>query len=234
MSALGGKLTLAAAIVQDGTGAILRHPREGLVRKKLWLISSVFALGATPVLSQAWIGGVVGNLMDRGNMKWCYDGTARQNAKYFMGQIPYAEQAMGKYLRLARIGSSLDKMFTGTREHRLMFIDGVQADPRTAHDPWAAQIAKLDPLGYVLSNDSQNIHGHWRAIGSDGTTLGTYDVLMRAGVGGYHIRQVRLLPAGSSTQPDELKPFCIDPGDVEQWQEVKAKREAEQATQPSR
>jgi hypothetical protein len=200
------------------------------MRVKLLLVGATFALTAGPANAQAWIGTFAGNLLDRGDMKWCYQSTAKPNAKYLAGQVRYMDQAMDKYLGLARTSGNLDKMFTGTRDHRLMSIDEMQADPRTAQDPWAVQAVKLDSLGYVMSNDMQNIHGHWRAIASNGAALGTYDALLRAGVGGYHIRQVRLISASSTAQLDELKPFCIDPGDIEKWQEAKAKRDAEKAT----
>ena len=199
------------------------------MRKTAFLGALVAVIGAGPAASQIWIGQVVGNLTARGNMKWCYDGSAKHDAKYFAGQTPYADRAMDKYLGLARNAASLDKMFTGTRDHRLMLIDGVADDPRTAHDPWAAQIARLDALGHVLSNDRQNIHGQWRAVAANGAALGIYDVLLRAGVGGYHIRQIRLLSPAAAAPLSELKAFCIDPGDIEQWQEAQAKREAEKA-----
>jgi hypothetical protein len=201
------------------------------VRKKLLIVGSAFALAAGPATAQAWIGGVVGDIMGQGVGKWCYDGTAKHNAKYFAGQIPYADQAMDKYLGLAKTTSSLDKMFTGTRDHRVLFIDGTQADTRTARDPWAARIAKLDRVDLVQSNDTQNIHGQWRAITSNGTTLGTYDVLLRAGVGGYHIRQMSLISTGSTTRPSELTPFCNEPGDIARWQQAKAKHDTEKFTQ---
>jgi hypothetical protein len=195
----------------------------------LLVFGAAAAAVAAPLNAQAWIGGVVGDLMNRGDMKWCYDGSAKHNPKLFAEQTPQADRAMAKYLGLARAGGDLGKMFMGTREHRVMLIDGVRVDPATARDPWAAEIARLDPLGYILSNDTQNIHGHWRAVSSNGTTLGTYDVLLRAGVGGYHIRHVTLLSAGLAMQTDELKPFCIEPGDVEEWQAAKAQRDAEKA-----
>jgi hypothetical protein len=200
--------------------------------------------GKNPLRKTALIGAVIGTILvgvpaaaqyyggiptGRILLPACYDPNFRHDASRLPKIIPYAEQAMDKYLGLARSSSNLDKMFTGTREHRLMMIDGAQVDPRTTHDPWAARIAKVEPVGYVQSNEDLNMHAQWRAIAGDGALLGTYDAFIRAGVGGYHIRQLKLISAGSNVQADELRPFCVDPGDIEKWQEKKAQRDAEKA-----
>jgi hypothetical protein len=159
----------------------------------------------------------------------CYDPSFQYSPSRLPIIIPYADQAMNKYLGLARARSSLDKMFTGTRGNRLMLIDGVQVDPRTAKDPWAHQIVKLEPVGYVQSNEALNTLAQWRAISSNGTLLGTYHGLLRGGIGGYHFRQLMLTSAGSQMHPGELKPFCMTPGDIEEWQAKKAEREAKRS-----
>jgi hypothetical protein len=182
-------------------------------------------LGGSPAAAQYYGGIPTGRIL----LDACYDPTFPRDPARLQKIIPYADQAMDKYLGLARGSAKLDKMFTGTREHRVMFIDGLQVDPRTAQDPWAARVAKLEPVGYVQSNEDFNMHAQWRALAADGTLLGIYDAFIRVGVGGYHIRQLKLISAGSSAQPDVLEPFCVDPGDIEKWRAAKAKRDAEKA-----
>jgi hypothetical protein len=161
----------------------------------------------------------------------CYDPNFPRDPARLQKLIPYADQAIDKYLGLARNSVKLDKMFTGPAQRRLMFIDGVQVDPKTATDPWATRVTKVEPIGYVQSNEDFNMHAQWRALDANGTLLGTYDAFIRIGVGGYHIRQIKLISAGSTAQADTLESFCMDPGDIEKWQEKKAKRDAEKAAQ---
>src|SRR3954453_23798903 len=131
-------------------------------------------LGGAPAVAQYYGGIPTGRIL----LDACYDPNFRHAPSRLPKIIPYAEQAINKYLGLARSSSNLDKMFTGTREHRLMMIDGAQVDPRSARDPWAARVARLEPVGYVQSNEDFNMHAQWRAVAADGTLLGTYDAFI--------------------------------------------------------
>jgi hypothetical protein len=198
------------------------------MRKPVLVGCAVVALfGSAPAAAQ-YYGGVP---MGRTLLPACYDPAFQVNPKRWPNFARDADESLNKYLGLARSSSNLDKMFTGTRANRLMTIDGVQVDTRTAKDPWASRIARLEPVGHILSNEEMNILGQWRAIASDGTLLGTYHGLLRAGVGGYHFRQLKLTSAGSRNDPGELKSFCMTPGDVEEWQAKKAERDAKKAEQ---
>lgn len=167
--------------------------------------------------------------MGRELLPACYDPNYPQDERTRDKVVFYSNQAIDKYLGLARSAAKLDKMFTGTREHRLMFIDGQQVDPQTARDPWVGRVAKVEPIGFVQSNERLNVHAQWRALGADQTQIGIYDAFIRAGIGGMHFRQLKLISTGSSAQPDKLESFCVDPGDIEKWQAAKAKRDAEKA-----
>jgi hypothetical protein len=190
----------------------------------LVLAAALALLGSAPATAQ-YYGGIPTRIILDG----CYNPNLVHRSRRVISIDPYIDQAMEKYLGVARGSGKLDKVFTGTREHRLMLIDGVQVDPRNARDPWTSRVARLEPAGSIQSNDDFNAHGKWRALAADGSLVGTYDAYLRAGVGGFHIRQLKLVSAGSTIPPDELKPFCIDPGDIEKWQEKKAQREAEKA-----
>ena len=191
------------------------------MRRDAVILAGIIGLaGATPAGAQYYGGVPTGRILLPG----CYNPDYRPNPRHWPNIIPDADKTLDKYLGLARSASNLDKMFTGRRENRTMTINGVSVDARTARDPWASRVAKLEPVGYVQSNEEMNMHAQWRALASDGTLIGTYDLLIRAGVGGYHIRQLKLVSAGS--QPEALKSFCMTPGDVEKWQSDKAAKEA--------
>ena len=50
----------------------------------------------------------------------------------------------------------------------------------------------------------------------------------------FALRELHLYSATNAVQPEPLKPYCQVPGDVEKWQEAKAKREAEKAAKAAR
>lgn len=152
----------------------------------------------------------------------CYERNFPRDAEILRKFTPAVDRAIEKYAALARNSKSLDKMFTrqgafkSAARHRSWILDGVDGDPRTAKDPWIDASTRFERIGMVQSNDDFGLHVHWRVIAGDGRILGIYDAFMLVGMGGYHMRWLKLYSASAAVQPEPLKPFCLYPGDIEE------------------
>lgn len=109
-------------------------------------------------------------------------------------------------------------------------LDGVTT-PELANvrDPWASRIAKVERVGFVLGRGEVRGYAIWRTYAADGSLLGTYDADMVRKTKGYAIGAIHLWSPGKESMARPLNPFCIEPGDHEQYTAAKAAQEAEKA-----
>jgi hypothetical protein len=164
----------------------------------------------------------------------CYDPNFRIDERQRSLVIPYANQAIEKYASLARESQSLDLLFEQARRNRHWSLDGVESDTRIAKDPWIGPSTRLIPIDYVRSNAGGSVLVRWNAVAGDGHLLGTYDALMVPRARSFALKELRLYSASVTVQPGPLKTYCLYPGDIEERQLKKAKREAEKAARAVR
>ena len=157
----------------------------------------------------------------------CYDGSTRPRDRDIKDAQKRAGEAMDRYLGLARAGRDVSGAFMGAiglKKQRHWLLDGNEVDTKVARDPWAAQLARVEPTAITVGSLPMYYRVQWRAIRSDGTVLGTYDAYLQSSIGGARIFQLNLYSDGAATQPAPMEPFCKVPGDVEQWKLRKSAR----------
>ena len=140
-----------------------------------------------------------------------------------------SEKGMADYLKFAAAGTDLSEAYAGRLENRHWKLDGIEQDTRASRDPWVARIARIERVDLRVGNAGVTYRGLWRAYAADGTPLGTYEALLLRKRGGSRLNELALHSPGGADQPAAATPFCVAPGDIEKWQEAKAKRAAEKA-----
>lgn len=197
------------------------------------LIATVFSM---PVAGQSsfmsdMIGQAVANSMGQsGNPKSCYDGRMQAKPQQVAIGAGQVDAAFASYLRLASSSTDTSTIFVANRKMRHWLVDGQEQDVRAMRDPLANRIARIERTGLVTSNRGLEYHAAWRAIGADGSTLGTYDGwLVTWGKQGARFFSLDLNLPGSPAQAKPIVPFCYQPGDIEEWHLANAKREADKA-----
>ena len=140
-----------------------------------------------------------------------------------------SKAAIQNYLTLARSGESLIPMFVKETAARHWTKDGSSMAVETARDPWAAQVTRLQMADFRAGNQKTSYRVVWKAFAADGTHIGSYEAFLHRTRNGASLIDLSLYSSDAATQPSASKPFCSYPGDIEQWQEAKAKRDAEKA-----
>jgi len=188
------------------------------------------ALAAAPAVSQSsFMADVIGQAVagyGSGRPNACYDGRWTPSAESIAKGPERVEAAMANYRQVASIGTDLRKVI-GSEGVRRWQIDGQQQDVRAVRDPFLPKIARLERLFITSGNENAYYRVQWRAYAADETEIGIYDALMfwRS----KKFMSLDLYTPQATDMPVANTPFCETPGDVEAWQEAKAKREAEKA-----
>ena len=160
----------------------------------------------------------------------CYDGRWQPKPEDIATGPQRADAAMQAYLRLAASSTDLVSVFTG--EGRFLTVDGTDSEVRSATDPWAARVAKVEQVGFQAGNHTQGVfRALWRAVAPDGTVLGIYDGTLIRYRNEDKFINLRLYPAGREKQPASLGPFCLWQGDIQKWYAAKERRKAGLAAQ---
>lgn len=145
-----------------------------------------------------------------------------------------SEKGIAAYLKLASAGADVSKWFVGSKKIQHWALDGVPVATRVARDPWAARISRLERTAIITGGNRSQYRAIWKAFDSDGVELGTYDAWLQTGDGGARLLGLDLYSPNSVATPKPLTPFCIKPGDIEEWKVEQAKLEAERAAKSSR
>src|SRR4051794_37539881 len=198
------------------------------MRKIVHIAAAIAALaGASAAGAQAWIGQVLMPTNAKPSDK-CYDSNLPQKPASLQDRQARSNVAIREYLALAAASADVSHAYASKHYGRWL-IDGVDRPLQAAADPWAARTARIEQLGFVLSNQSEyDFMAAWRAIAADGSTLGYYDALMQRGPHGS--AWILVLKLTSATHPPpQVNRYCRYVGDIEQWQVARAKRDAERA-----
>jgi hypothetical protein len=158
----------------------------------------------------------------------CYDPSLPQKPSVIEDRQSYAEKAIRNYVALAAASADVSSGFAD-KKRAYWLVDGTPQPLRSGRDPWAARIARLERVGFAVANSQSNsFHAAWRAIAVDGSTLGYYDAYGHRGARGTAWLDVlQLRSPATSSAPPNIRPYCVSAGDIEEWQEAKAKRESE-------
>lgn len=203
--------------------------------KRLLFASLIAAAWSTPLGAQSsfmadMIGQAVMNSSGGGNPKACYDGRMQAKPKQLAAADGLVDAAFADYLKLAASSTDTSRIFVSNRKMRHWLVDGQEQDVRAMRDPIAGRIARVERSGLVTSNRGLEFHAAWRALAADGSTLGTYDAwLVTWGKQGARFFSLDLTLAGSTAAARPLVPFCYKPGDIQEWSDAVAKREADKA-----
>ena len=152
----------------------------------------------------------------------CYDGRWSPSANDIDRDGRRAEAVMVNYRQLAASGSDVSKIFTRDKSVRDWQLDGESQDIRAVHDPWIGRIARLERV-VLRPGNATNSRAEWRAYAADGTEIGLYDVWLN--MDSSRINQLNLYSPGAKVRPLPDTPFCVTPGDVEEWKSVRASRQ---------
>jgi hypothetical protein len=190
--------------------------------------------GAPAVAQSSFMADVIGQAVagygNGGTPDKCYDGRWQPKPKDLAEGPQRVEAAMRAYRQLAANSTDLKPVFTGGKHVWLWRIDGAEQDVRAMRDPWAARVARVEPIAFAASNQGGQYRALWKALAADGTVLGIYDGWLTRWDGNTaRFMHLDLYSPGAAKQPDPVIPFCFAPGDVAKWQEARARREAEKA-----
>lgn len=161
----------------------------------------------------------------------CFDGRMHATSQAIATGQEQSEQALQLYLSSARENYDHANVFVQDPKMRHLTIDGAAQDLTRVWDPWAKQITRVERIGFTTSNSGTEYHAEWRAYGAAGQLIGTYDgyLVTWGKKAGSRFFDLNLISPTATVQPRPMTPFCYKPGDIEVWQEAKAKREAEKA-----
>lgn len=126
-----------------------------------------------------------------------------------------SEATFQQYVRLASTSTDLSSMFTHQAMLKHLDLDGKELDVRNFRDPWAANIARTERVGFVTADGRFQYHAIWRAFDKSGNLLGTYDIWMQKLGRSGQIFSMSLFSASSSSAARPLTKFCVRPGDIE-------------------
>ncbi len=159
----------------------------------------------------------------------CFDGrwspSAADNDK---GKVR-VQSGLDHYRELAGAGADVSKAFIGSKSFRRWRLDGEKQDPRSLHDPWIGQAARLEQVAFTTGNWNGGYHVQWKALAADGTMLGLYDAWMNKSDTGSRFIWLDLYSPAQTDKAMANIAFCDQPGDVEVWKEAQAKRAAKKA-----
>ena len=157
----------------------------------------------------------------------CFDGRQRPKPEGIASASVRADKAFGEYRALAASKASLKPLFYDKKNWD---FDGAVQDAAAATDPWADRISRVERVSLTVANTGRSwFRGIWNAFAADGSLLGSYDAMMQAGRGSAGFISLALRSPGSAAHSEPDVPFCSRPGDIERWNEARAKREAEKA-----
>ena len=144
----------------------------------------------------------------------CYDPNLPQKPKVLADRLARAEAAIKDYVALAATGAELSTAFA-EKKKGLLLVDGHQQPVPSFRDPWAAHIARVERIGFIVTNLS-NYHyeAAWRAVAADGSTLGYYDVDFQWAAKGRGSMTVLRLVSPTAPPPKVLR-HCKISGDIE-------------------
>lgn len=174
------------------------------------------------------LGQTVAN-MNAGAPDKCYDGRWSPSAEDIENGKVRVQSGLDHYRQLAGAGTDVSKAFIGSKSMRRWQLDGEKQDPRALRDPWIGQAAKLEPTAFTVGNWKNGYHAQWRAVAADGSTLGYYDAWMNKSDTGSRFIWLDLHSPATADKVMADTAFCSEPGDIENWKEAKAKREAAKA-----
>jgi hypothetical protein len=200
------------------------------MRKTALIGAAVAALGAASATAQSsFMADMIGQAVagyGGGRPSGCYNGRWTPSAESIAKGPARVEAAMANYRQVASTGTDLRKVI-GSEGVRRYQLDGQLQDVRAVRDPFLPRIARLERLFITSGNENAYYRAQWRAYAADGSEIGIYDALMFWKSN--HFMSLDLYTPRATGRPVANMPFCESPGDVELWQEAKAKREAEKA-----
>lgn len=191
------------------------------MNRKLGALTALAGMVAAPQSAgaQAWIGLVVGQMMAQeqayAQEMACMNGTAME-AKEVAEVTSSAPAAMAAYWSaVAASKPALAAFHPGKKSE---WINGEHSLGLTALDAIADPFARTgtllaaEPLGLVRAGDGGSALGQWRVTATDGTAVGTYDVLFRRDGSRWLVSRMTLVDVATWTDP--VVQYCHAPGDV--------------------
>lgn len=144
-----------------------------------------------------------------------WEPTPEQSAR-FLEEAPIAFSA---YMVRAETGSDISMIFAPPPAERTWSTDGKAPTTAlsTVRDPWAPQVARLEPQRLRLGGIKTRGRGLWRAFRSDLIFLGTYDAMFEDTPGGFALAALTLWEPGSEVRMEPPNAFCHTPGDHDRW-----------------
>ena len=202
--------------------------------KRQLLLASLIAAGfSMPVAAQSSMANdVIAGMLSQGSgqNQACYDGHWDSTPAQTEKARPGAEPAMRLYLQYAVApAGDVSGAFFHAWDMIHWSLDGVKTPVPSARDPWAARIARIEPVGFALGNWKRRYRAQWRAIGTDGAVLGLYDAYMRKKGNGQQLLRLDLYSPTATVQPKPMGKFCEFPGDTDSWDATKAEKAAKKA-----
>jgi hypothetical protein len=202
-------MTYPYAVISRGDGDRL----GGAVSTSMWMTRNLLGVALTTLIAgPATARTFVHVPLHLEPPKECFDPNLYQKEGMVEDRQARAEAAIADYVALAAKSTDVRPVFAD-KKYSKWLLDGVEYS--TASDPWAAQVARLERIGFAVSNlDPYHYHGAWRAIASDGSTLGYYDVFVdRVAKGRGAIFVLKLV--SPTANPPSVTRHCRFPRDIE-------------------
>ena len=202
------------------------------MKRLLFCLPLVAASASAPAPAQStFIPSVIGqtvmnSTLNSGYPSSCYDPSTPTHPKSFATADLRSKLAMADYIKFSEMGHP-DWAFFGLGMNRT--VDGVAMKNAANADPWIGKVVGIERITLAVGNANNQYRAQWKAYGEGGALLGIYDAYLRRAKDRARILQLKQYSVGSSAQPEPMKPFCDELGDIEKWQEAKAKYEAEKA-----
>ena len=202
---------------------------------KFYLLSAalIAAMGSAPLGAQSYIANdVIAGMLSQGSGQHenCYNGKWDSTPAETEAKRPGAEPAMRLYLQFAAApGGDVSGAFFHAHDMIYWSLDGVKTPVSGARDPWAAKVARIEPVGFALGNWKRRYRAQWRAIAADGSVIGLYDAYMRKKGDGQQLLGLDLYSPTATVQPKPMGRFCEFPGDTDKWAANMAEEAAKKA-----